>query len=218
MKIIDCDLFTNWFSNYRDYIFIGGSRPTNPFPDFFHFQVYKNAIFKNSPDNLVPTVHKLGLPSMASFVLKAFWDDFQYKSIFNFNKEKNVSYFSRKMDFLEIRDNVAFYEVNLNMNNHIGKIVFQMENISEDNQFLHSKVFLPKLDLSYFDKENMFNIKYSQNIFGIGLQDSNDIFKESMDGFYYNSSFFLHVYIDLKKVLSIYVDRSVESQYMHSTA
>lgn len=211
MKVIDCALFQKWSSYHKDYIFVGGSKPLNPFPNFFHFQVYENATCVNSPENLVETVHKLGCTSMGYFIMKCTWNGFQYRAKSHFHQEQNISYFSRELDFVEIQDNEAFYEVNLNMENHIGKIVFQMENIVEDSNLLHCKVFLPELDLSYTDKENMFNIIYSQNQHGIGFQNSNEKKNdENIDGFYFNKPFFLHIYIDLKKVLSLYVDKSTE--------
>lgn len=211
MKVIDCVLFQKWSSYQKDYIFVGGSKPLNPFPDFFHFQVYENATFVNSPDNLVETVHELGFPSMGSFIVKCTWNGFQHRSKSHFHQEKNIPYFSRELDFVEIQDNEAFYEVNLNMKNHIGKIVFQMENIIEDDNLLHCKVFLPELDLSYIDKENMLYIIYSQNQKGIGFRSSNENkYEENIDGFYFNKPFFMHIYIDLKKVLSLYVDKSTE--------
>lgn len=210
MKVLDCTEFKKWLSQYRDYLFVGGSQPSNPLPEFFRLEVYQNASIVNSPSNFVSTIHESGFPSMGSFILKCAWD-FEYVSKFDFHQEKNISYFSREIDYLEIRDNVAFYNVNLNMEHHVGKIVYQMENIVEDNNLLHCKVFLPELDLKYVDKEDMFSIMYSQNQHGIGFQNSNpNITREGNDGFYFNKPFFIHIYIDLKKVLSLYVDKSRE--------
>lgn len=193
MKVLDCVLFEKWLSRYRDYIFVGGAEPFNCLPDFFKFE---------------KPPHKSG---MGSFILQCTWYGFQYATKNDFHQEKNISYFSREIDFLEIRDNVALYNVNLNMENHIGNIIFQMENIAEDNNLLHCRIFLPELDLKYVDKENIFTILYSQNQHGIGLQNSNkNISRESVENFYFNRPFFIHVYIDLKKVLSLYVDKSRE--------
>lgn len=197
MKVLDCALFEKWLSQYRDYISIGGSQPLNWLPNFFKFE--KN--FMSSPT-------KAG---MGSFILKCTWSRFQYNAQHDFHQEKNISYFSREIDFLEIRDNVALYSVNLNMEDHIGKIIFQMENIEEDNTLCHCRIFLPELDLIYVDKENMFTILYSQNQYGIGLPNSNgNLTKETIEGFYFNKPFFIHIYIDLEKVLSLYIDKSKE--------
>lgn len=226
MIIIDSNTFKTWALLYRNYIFKGGSKPKNNFPYFFKFYVFKNTIYCNIPDNIICENHYLNLPYLGSFILKGTWDNFYFKSIADFNQEKNISYFAKKIDYLEIKDNTATYELNLNMERHIGKVIFEMQNAGFSNQgeyiLLPTRIFLPELHLTYIDKLNMFEIIYTQNQNGIGVEstmleikyeEQNETTDILENNFYFNKPFTITIYIDEIKILSIYIDTCTETVF-----
>lgn len=202
-------LFWNWLCCSRDYIFKGGKKPINNFPEFFHFYVYENAPYVNTPDYIIKEnpektkllnfnldSHYLYKPdynedkctakeNSSSFglcTLKGLWDDFLYETISHFNQESKVSYFARDSDNVELYEDEARYEITLNMDNHIGKVCFIMPNLEnkDEDTIINTRVFLPKLNLTFNGSEN-FQIKYNQNKKGIGFEDNiqNDEIKKN---------------------------------------
>lgn len=246
-------LFWNWLSCSRDYIFRGGKKPINNFPEFFHFYVYENAPYVNTPDyiinenpektkplnfnldshaylyspgyNIDKCTKKENSSSFGLCMLKGLWDDFLYETISHFHQEPKVSYFARDSDNLEFFEDIARYEITLNMDNHIGKVCFIMPNLENkvEDTIINTRVFLPKLNLTFNGIEN-FQIKYNQNKKGIGFEnnidnDENtktqqdeetkdsklDITDQNLDCFYFNKPFYMHVYVDNLNMLSLYV-------------
>lgn len=194
--LLDYRLFWNWLCCSRDYIFKGGKKPINDFPDFFHLSVYENAPYVNKPDNIIKNdpekMHSLNFnlythylkdqsyikentdsSSFGLFILKCFWDDFLYETVSPFHQESKVSYFARNLDKMEFYEDTVHYEITLNMDNHIGKACFIMPNVenikADDNMIINARIFLPKLNLIFKGDEN-FQIIYNQNKDGIGFE------------------------------------------------
>lgn len=197
--LLNYELFWNWLCNSRDYVFIGGKKPINNFPDFFHLYVYKNAPYVNNPDCIIEknpekryfSTLSLSAPyvnihdskiekhpettysfSLGFFILKCFWKDFLYETISHFHQELNVSYFARDSDNLQVLGDTACYEITLHMDNHIGKASFIMPKIEKqyDDTIVRTRVFLPKLNLTFNGRENV-KIVYTQNKEGIGCEN-----------------------------------------------
>ena len=206
MEIINCNFFKKWVSLQNDYIFKGGKKPINHFPKFFSFYVYKNANYANTPDTLL--VDQLNFPSLGLMKLVCPWNDFQYETVSTFNQTVDKVYFAKNLDYLEICNGEAVYEVNLNMNDHIGKVIFRMPNIEteEDYSFLPTRIFLPELNLTHIDSENQFQVIYSQNKLGIGIQNSEPYTKnDAKDAFLFNKPFYVEVYIDMIHLLTLLI-------------
>lgn len=209
MEIVNCNIFQKWVSHSKDYIFKGGTKPLNHFPQFFNFYVYENTTYINKPDQIIKK--KSNFSSIGLFQIKCPWYGFSYESISNFNLDTDILYFARDKDYLEINNNEAIYEINLNLSNHICKIVFCMPNVEmrdDSYNLLYTRIFIPKLDLDYIDPINQFQIKYNQNKNGVGIEDtnSNHISKSIKSHFYFNKPFYIYIYIDLINLLSIYIE------------
>lgn len=186
MIIIQCEEFQKWITRYQDFMLRGSLKPLNNFASFFH-------------------VHEHNF----TFKLACIWEDFINETIADFQEEKNVLYFAKNSDYLEIRESEAVYEVNLNIEKHMGKVIFHMNNLDFNTYILlPTRIFLPKLNLRV--SKDQFEIIYSQNKHGIGVEDSlnENIKKPFNDSFYFNKPFFIYIYIDMINVLSIYVERT----------
>lgn len=197
-QLVDYQLFWNWLCCSRDYIFKGGKKPINDFPEYFHLYVYKNAPYVNNPDYIIEKnpekIHSLNLrlsapyvniqdsniqkytemvysSSFGLFILKGLWKDFLYETISHFHQESNVSYFARDSDNLQFYDNTATYEITLHMDNHIGRVYFIMPKveIQYEDMIVTARIFLPKLNLTFNGIENV-QIIYNQKKEGIGFE------------------------------------------------